>query len=326
MKRRLPLCATSLLFGMCTAFSAQADVVTSVKPLGLIAAALTENVTNVSVLVPNGASPHHYALKPSDMRKLADADQIFWVGPQLEHFLERPITRVNAPTLELASVVDMKLKGEEMRTADPDAVDEEHEHGHEHADHDHDGHDHDEHAHHHDHEGVEGMDEHPWLDPDKVKPMAQQMAKVLEERYPDKADTIRANLKHFDDRLAEVDSEVSAKLAPYSKEGFYVFHDAYQSFGEHYNLNLLGYITVAPGRQPGARHLTAIRKALQENQAVCVFSEPQVTPAVVKTLTAGTDVNIEPLDPLAVEIKMDADGYLNFLESLGASVESCLKR
>nr|MDT0253921.1 zinc ABC transporter substrate-binding protein [Endozoicomonas sp.] len=64
-------------------------VLASIKPLQLIAQAVTEGVTNADVLLPPGSSPHSYSLKPSDARKLRNADVVFWVGPSMESFLSR---------------------------------------------------------------------------------------------------------------------------------------------------------------------------------------------------------------------------------------------
>lgn len=68
------------------------NVVTSVKPLQLIVQELTQGVTTPHVLLPAGASPHDYALKPSDVKKIHDADLVIWVGPELETFMARMLS------------------------------------------------------------------------------------------------------------------------------------------------------------------------------------------------------------------------------------------
>ncbi|PID51237.1 MAG: zinc ABC transporter substrate-binding protein, partial [Pasteurellales bacterium] len=57
----------------------QASVLTTVKPLGFIANAITDGVTEAEVLLPISASPHDYSLKPSDVQKLNSADLVVWV-------------------------------------------------------------------------------------------------------------------------------------------------------------------------------------------------------------------------------------------------------
>ncbi len=63
------------------------EVVASIRPLALIADAVTGDAAQVRQLVPNGASSHEYALKPSDRALLARAGLVLWVGPVHEHFL-----------------------------------------------------------------------------------------------------------------------------------------------------------------------------------------------------------------------------------------------
>ena len=48
------------------------------------------------LLVPGGASPHSFTLRPSDARRLNAAKAVFWIGPQVESFLERPLEGTRA--------------------------------------------------------------------------------------------------------------------------------------------------------------------------------------------------------------------------------------
>lgn len=83
---------------LCTAgvsFAASATVLTSTKPLGFIAAAITDGVTQTEVLLPDGASPHDYALRPSDVQKIRSASLVVWVGPDMEAFLSKPLAQVD---------------------------------------------------------------------------------------------------------------------------------------------------------------------------------------------------------------------------------------
>ena len=67
------------------------SVLATVKPIQLIALAITHGVTDVAVLLPAHVDPHTYALKPSDMRQLNHADLIIWAGPEFETWLAKPL-------------------------------------------------------------------------------------------------------------------------------------------------------------------------------------------------------------------------------------------
>ena len=90
----------ALFFGLfcTTAHAAPApNVLVSIKPLHSIVAAVMEGAGAPELLLTGAASPHSYALKPSDARKIARADVIFWTGPVLETFLETPLVNLGTP-------------------------------------------------------------------------------------------------------------------------------------------------------------------------------------------------------------------------------------
>ena len=90
----------ALFFGLLssTAHAAPApNVLVSIKPLHSIVAAVMEGAGAPELLLTGAASPHSYALKPSDARKIARADVIFWTGPVLETFLETPLANLAPP-------------------------------------------------------------------------------------------------------------------------------------------------------------------------------------------------------------------------------------
>ncbi len=68
--------------------AADAAVVASLKPVGFIASAIADGVTETQVLLPDGASEHDYSLRPSDVKRLQNADLVVWVGPEMEAFMQ----------------------------------------------------------------------------------------------------------------------------------------------------------------------------------------------------------------------------------------------
>jgi zinc transport system substrate-binding protein len=74
----------------------QAPVVTSLKPLGFIASAIADGVTETQVLLPDGASEHDYSLRPSDVKRLQNADLVVWIGPEMEAFMDKSTQSIAA--------------------------------------------------------------------------------------------------------------------------------------------------------------------------------------------------------------------------------------
>src|SRR5471032_1402278 len=147
------LLAASLL-SACAVTSAQADVVASVRPLGFIASAIAEGVTSTEVLLPDGASPHDFALRPSDIQRIRSADLVVWVGPEMEAFMTKSAAQLS-PNRQVEIATLAAVKPLLMKGSDED------EHDHDHGE----GHDEDEHSH-----GQYNM--HVWLSPEIARETA----------------------------------------------------------------------------------------------------------------------------------------------------------
>lgn len=278
-------------------------VLASIKPVQLIAADIVGDMGSVELLVKPGASVHHYAMKPSDLRKLNEADLVVWVGPELELFLEKSLRSVQVP------VVAMDDGAEGHDEADEDGREQDHDRGH------HSGGDH---HHHHDH------DPHLWLDPARADQLALALAQALSQRYPAQQAQIMQNYTRFHEALEHSAHALEQQLMPLQDKGFFVFHDAWNHFVGHFGLTQLGYFTVDPGRKPGARHLAQIRQQLEQTPGVCVFTEPQFEPALIGVIVQGTGARVGELDPLASAIAPGENGYIRFLQDAAARFERCL--
>nr|WP_243458779.1 zinc ABC transporter substrate-binding protein [Pseudomonas sp. OA65] len=288
---------------------AQADVkvLTSIKPLQLIAAAVQDGVAVPEVLLPPGASPHHYALRPSDVRKVQSVDLLYWIGPDMEGFLPRVL---NGRTLP--SVAVQELPGLKLRHFAQDSVS--------HEDHDDDGGD----DHNHDHRPGT-VDAHLWLSPHNARVIAARMAADLSAADPANAARYQSNLTGFNQRLDALDTRLKARLAGVAGKPYFVFHEAFDYFEDNYGLKHAGVFAVAAEVQPGAQHVAAMRTRLQAVGKTCVFSEPPLRPRLAETLVAGLPVKLAELDALGGYTPATAQGYEQLLEKLGNDLAGCLE-
>ncbi|GLY62231.1 high-affinity zinc uptake system protein ZnuA [Pectobacterium carotovorum subsp. carotovorum] len=314
--------ASVLLASGMSISAASAAVITSIRPLGFIASAIADGVTPTEVLLPDGASPHDYALRPSDVQRLQSAELVIWVGPEMEAFLGKPLAKISSEkqiTLSALPAIKSGLEKEAGHDHKDDHEQAHDDHGkghdHSHADHD-DGDD----GHHH---GEYNM--HIWLSPEMAKQAAIAIHAKLLELMPQNKDKLDANLLYFTDKIGQADEKIVKMLAPVQGKGYFVFHDAYGYFEKHYGLSPLGHFTVNPEIQPGAQRLHQIRTQLVEHKAVCVFAEPQFRPAVINAVAKGTDVRSGVLDPLGSNIALGRDSYADFLLQLSNQYVSCLE-
>ncbi|MFS2200153.1 zinc ABC transporter substrate-binding protein ZnuA [Pseudomonas sp. Pseusp3] len=292
--------ASFLLIG-----SAQAEVkvLTSIKPLQLIAAAVQDGVAIPEVLLPPGASPHNYALRPSDVRKVQSVDLLYWIGPDMEGFLPRVLNGRTLPSVAVQDLPGMKLR----RFAE-------------------DSHSHAEEADEHDHDHRPGsLDAHLWLSPVNARVIAAKMAADLSAADPDNAARYQSNLKAFDERLDALDARLKKRLADIQGKPYFVFHEAFDYFEDAYGLKHAGVFSVAAEVQPGAQHVATMRARLQEVGKTCVFSEPPLRPRLAETLVAGLPVKLAELDALGGYTPATAQGYEQVLEKLGNDLAGCLE-
>lgn len=287
-----------------TAQAADVRVLTSIKPLQLIAAAVQDGLGQPAVLLPPGASPHHFALRPSDVRQVQGADLLYWIGPDMESFLPRVLDGRDKPTVAVQALPGLNLRhfGEDTEQA--------HEHEH---DHDHDAHDHD--------HRPGSLDAHLWLLPANARVIATRMADDLVAADPANAARYQANLVAFEQRLARLDVELKARLSPLESKPFFVFHQAFDYFESAYGLQHAGVFSAASEVQPGARQVAAMRKQLQAAGPACVFSEPPLRPRLAETLSAGLPVRLAELDALGAK----ASSYEQLLRDLAGGLAGCLE-
>jgi len=310
--------------------NADVKVVTSIKPIHSLASYLMDGVGKPDLIVDGYASPHGFAMKPSHAKMLQEADLIFWVGEDLESFLEKPLKSIakKAEKIEL-----MEIKGlNKLKFRERNIFDEHDDHGHDdHAkkEDDHDDHGHDEDGHKeddHDDHGHEGHahgehDPHIWLDPMNAKVILEEMAEHLIENDQANASKYKANLKKAHKDLDKLTKRVKSELNKDFKS--IVFHDAYQYFEKRFDVNVLGAFTVNTDVMPGAEQLAEIREIIEHDKVSCVFSEPQFNPDIINAVAKDMNISTGVLDPLGATLNPGKDLYFNLIKNMSKSFKGC---
>ena len=107
-------------------------VTVDIAPVHSLVSSVMEGVGKPDLIMPAGASPHEYQLKPSNAKSLEDADVVFWIGEDLTPWLENGLESLakNASKTSLLGV-----DGIELLSFREGALFEAHDHG-DHDDHD----------------------------------------------------------------------------------------------------------------------------------------------------------------------------------------------
>ncbi len=303
------------LFLPLTAF-ADPQVVASIKPVHSLVAGVMQGVAEPRLLVPGGASPHEYNLRPSDARAINEADIVFWIGPDLESFLVKSLNNAKGKG---RSVALLEAPGVMVLPLRAGGAWEPHQHDHN----ENSGH-HEDHAHDQDHERRTGRDAHIWLDPVNATAMVRQIVATLGEVDSAHRADYERNGAALVERLDQLNGQLTAELAPVKSQTYVVFHDAYQYFERRYGLNAVGSVVLDPEQRPGARRVTGIQARIRDLGVRCVFGEPQFQPALVETVIAGSNARRGVLDPLGAELPAGPEAYFQLLRGLAAALRTCL--
>ncbi len=307
---RLALAAMLALgFGASAAGAAEPlKVVVTIKPIHSLVAAIMEGAGTPELLIEGAGSPHSYAMRPSDARRLSSADIVIRVSENLEGFLEKPIESLSQGA-RIVTLAD--LPGVRLLPLRQGGAFEPHEHDHTAAV---------------AHEGPRHgrYDAHLWLNPVNAAVVAERLANILAKARPEQTTLFKTNAAKLEARIAALDAELAGALDPVKNKEFIVFHDAYQYFEAHFGLEAAGSLTVSPERQPGAARLKAIRDKVAATGSVCVFAEPQFKPKLLDTIVEGTDARIGVLDPLGASLPAGPELYFALMRGLAKQLNDCL--
>ena len=338
--KKLPIILFILsFFSFFSSVNAEIKVVASIKPIHSLASYLMDGVSKPKLIVDGYASPHGFSLKPSHAKMLQEADIVFWVGEDIENFLEKPLGSIakNAEKIELLDIKGLK----KLKFRERNVFEGHDDHGHKEDDHDdhakkEDGHDDDhkdEHGHDDDHKkeghdehGHEGhahgeFDPHIWLDPLNAKVILKEMTKHLVENDQKNASVYKDNLKKANKDLDKLVKQVKSELNKDFKS--IVFHDAYQYFEKRFKVNVLGAFTVNTDVLPGAEQLKEIREIIEHDKVTCVFSEPQFNPDIINAVAKDMNISTGVLDPLGATLTPGKNLYFDLIKNMSKSFKGC---
>lgn len=300
------LLATTFLITSTNLSHADIKVVASIKPIHSLVSAVAQGIVEPTLLVKGAGSPHTYSLKPSQAKELQQADIVFWMGHDLEAFLENSIDNIATNSIVVPLMESKELA--KLNFREGGAFED---HGHD---------DHDKHDDHDDH----GADPHVWLDPINAIVLVEEIKKALISADPKNKPTYEANAKSTIYNLNELIEEIDAELKPVKGRGYIVFHDAYQYFENRFGVSAIGSITVSPEVLPGAERIRELQNKVKELDATCVFSEPQFKPKLVTTVTENTKAGTGVLDPLGASINDGPQLYFTLIRNMASSLKKCL--
>ena len=262
------------------------SVVTDLGPVQSLVSDVMGDVGKPTMLLPSGADPHDFQLRPSQARTLASADLVFWIGPDLIPALGDALTSL-APEARIVTL--LHDSGRTRRFTDG------------------------------------GLDPHAWLDPVNAMAWLETIATELADRDPANAARYRANAARSLSELKALDLELATLLAPVKSRPFVTQHDALGYFTDRYGLAVLGAVALGDASSPSAAHLARISQILRKTTAPCVFPEAGRDPKFIAALTEGSDLRLgAPLDIEFITLDPGPGQYAVLLRNLATGLVDCL--
>ena len=293
-------------------------VVATIKPLHSLVSAVMASVGKPQLIIRGTTSPHSFSMRPSDARKLENADLVFLIGEAVETSISQSIDALAADARVVVLASADGIVKRPLREGGS------FEWSHEHAHHGADQRTEDGAVLETDADAGEAFDMHVWLDPTNARAMTRAIADALAAADPPNSAVYIDNAARLLQRLEELTTEIASEVAPVRGRGFLVFHDAYQHFEDRFGLVAAGSAVVTADRSPGVRRIRELRRKVRDLEVKCVMAEPQFDPRLVHVIVQGVEAKVGSVDPLGSTIRSGPELYFTLLRDMATSFRTCL--
>ena len=207
-------------------------------------------------LLPLGADPHIYEAVPGDAKLLAEADLIIVNGLNLEGWLSKLIEQAGGQAMQVVASAGVPPIGSA-----------------EHAD---------------------SYDPHAWMDPMLGRQYIRNISVALQRLLPDHAASIQRNYEAYDQALLQLDSQITAILAPIPPQHRIIAttHDAFRYFGNRYGMRVLSVLGTTTDAEVRVNDLQALINTIEAEALPAIFIETTLNPKLLQQLAADAGIRI----------------------------------
>ena len=256
-------------------------IVAAFYPLAFAAERVGGDTTRVRNLTPPGVEPHDLELSARDVRTVADADLVLYLGQGFQPALEDALDSSDAPAVDLLEDLEL-LAGTE-------------------ADHEGESHGDEE----------EARDPHVWLDPLRYAAIAERIGEELER--PDAASDLSKELR-------ALDREFHDGLAECKRRELVTSHAAFGYLAERYDLEQVALSGLEPEAEPTPRELEDVVEKVREQGATTVFFETLVSPRLAETVAREVGARTATLNPLEGLTPEEIEGGADYFSVMRANL------
>ena len=283
----------ALLLSATSALAEPPKVMTDIVPVQSLVDMVMGDIGQAGALMPPGASPHSFALRPADATALANADVVIWTGPGLSLWLTEPLATL--VLLDTSGWQRLDVRNEPSFTAPPKP------------------------------DTLTVTDPHAWMDPDIAAVWLGHIATTLASADPDNAAIYRDNAATAAAALRDLGAGIATRLAPLADRPFVLPHDGYRYFENRFGLHPAGAITLSGGTSPGPADLAELRDLVKAGGIDCILTDAETSQKWVDLLGEGmAEIKTARIDGLGGSYPPGADNYPTMLGQMADALVGCL--
>ena len=247
-------------------------VIVSIAPLKPLVEGILGDDFEVSVLVPQGASPETFEPTPKQLSEVESARFVFGTG--LLDFEQELLHRIarNEQIFNLSHGIEL-LAG----TCS--------------------------HAHHNhakcSHNHAHGIDPHIWCSPKSLAKMTENIYNAVAREMPDSVNYDK-NYTTLCIKLLELDEEVAELCRQSPRKSFIIYHPALTYLARDYELTQVA--VEHEGKEPSAKHLAKIIEQARAEGVKNIFYQSEFPASSVEVICKDTNATAVEINPLEEDV------------------------
>jgi manganese/zinc/iron transport system substrate-binding protein len=211
-----------------------------------------DKVDVISLMGP-GIDPHLYRASQGDIKKLNDAEIIFYNGVHLEGKMEDIFEKMSKdkPTVAVAD----SIPADQLLIA----------------------------------KGSNSHDPHVWFDIQAWIHVVDTVEQELTKLSPENEEQFKQNASHYKKELEEMDQYAKEQIATIPEESrvLVTAHDAFNYFGHAYGLEVMGLQGLSTDSEYGLKDVQALVDTIVERNIKAVFIESSISGKSIQAVVEG---------------------------------------
>lgn len=239
--------------------NAQSQFVTTIYPFKMILTEIVGNSGSVEEILPPGASPHTYELKPSELKRIENSTAVFYGDANLDGWI------LSLENVRLISFLDL--------VPDQNKLDIKVGKGGE-------------------------TDPHFWTDPLAVKALLPKLVDTLCALNSEACSIYQQNSVGFSNQLNDLTKIIQDSFSQIENKQVMMAHPFFQYFLNRFGFTIIGTIEKNPGIEPTPRELKETIDLAKKSNLKLILTNPQISDRPARLIAEATNAKICELDPI----------------------------